>query len=137
MLSSVRFHCSLHANFLYFNSKGPKNQLIFSADDIKIVEKATKQGSGVMVGFVVLYSDGTSTSVMPKKFVHDFIVRSGDELAGYKVTKIGDEIEGAPAGHHSKPQSKSKTKYIVIGVGVAAGLIAVIALVFVVKRLVS
>ena len=122
---------------MYFNSKGQNIQLTFEDEDINIVEPAKQQDQGFMVGFVVLYTDGMNTEVMPKSFMHDFISSRGDNLAGYKVIMVDGQKEGSPAGHHSAPQHKSKSKYIYIGVGLALALAAVLVLVFVVKRFVS
>ena len=123
---------------MYFNSKRQKIQLTFEDDDIDIVEPAKQQDQGFMVGFVVLYTDGMNTEVMPKSFMHDFISSRGDNLAGYKVIMVDGQNEGSPAGHHSAaPQHKSKSKYIYIGVGLALALVTVLVLVFVVKRFVS
>ena len=123
---------------MYFSSKRQKIQLTFEDDDIDIVEPAKQQGQGFMVGFVVLYTDGMNTEVMPKSFMHDFISSRDDNLAGYKVIMVDGQNEGSPAGHHSAaPQHKSKSKYIYIGVGLALALVVVLVLVFVVKRFVS
>lgn len=89
------------------------------------------------MGFVVLYTDGITTKLMPRSFVLGFITNSGDKLAEYKVLKIlGENEDAPPAGRHSPPQNNSKTKYIFIGVGVTLGLVALLVLVFVVKRFV-
>lgn len=118
------------------NSKEQNTQVTFKDEDVQIVEPAKQQDSGLLLGFVVLYTDGITTKLMPRSFVLGFITNSGDKLAEYKLLKVVGENEGAPAGRHSPPQNNSKTKYIYIGVGVTLGLIALLVLVFVVKRFV-
>lgn len=105
-------------------------------EDIVITEPAKQQDKGVFVGIALLYNDEDTTEVFTKSFVHDFIRKSGDKLAGYKVIMVDGQDEGVPAGRHSN-QNKSNNKYIYVGVGVAVGLIALLVLVFVVKRYVS
>ena len=117
------------------NSKASKTRLVFEDTDIKITEAPNQQAKGVGLGFVVLYTDGNNTEVMPRNFVHDFIGSNADKLAGYNVIMVDGKDEG-PAAGHTKAPSKSNTKYIYIGVGVALGIIALLALVFVVKRFV-
>jgi len=91
----------------------------------------------VLVGIAVLHITNT-TEVFPKKFIKDVISNNGYKLAGYEVLEVDGQDEGAPAGGHSKPsKDKSNTKYILIGVGVAVGLIALLVMVFIVKRYAS
>ena len=125
----------------YFNSKAQKSPLVFEDPDIQIVEAAKKKDKGVAVGFVVLYTDGKNTTVMPRSFVHMFItseLSENDKLAGYQVIMVDGKgtNEGKPGGQHSNDSKSSKKTYIYIIVGVVFGLIFVLALIFVVKRLV-
>ena len=125
----------------YFNSKAQKSPLVFEDPDIQIVEAAKKKDKGVAVGFVVLYTDGKDTQVMPRSFVHNFItseISENDKLAGYQVITVDGKgtNEGKPGGQHSNDNKSSKKTYIYIIVGVVFGLIFVLALIFVVKRLV-
>ena len=125
----------------YFNSKAQKSPLVFEDPDIQIVEAAKKKDKGVAVGFVVLYTDGKNTTVMPRSFVHKFItseLSENDKLAGYQVITVDGKgtNEGKPGGQHSNDNKSSKKTYIYIIVGVVFGLIFVLALIFVVKRLV-
>lgn len=106
-------------------------------DDIVITETAKQQDNGVFVGIAVLYITNT-TEVFPKTFIHDVISNNGYKLAGYEVVMVDGQDEGVPAGDHSNQRKvKSNTKYILIGVGVAVGLIALLVMVFIVKRYVS
>lgn len=105
------------------------------------MEAAKKKDKGVAVGFVVLYTDGKNTTVMPRSFVHMFItseLSENDKLAGYQVIMVDGKgtNEGNPGGQHSNDSKSSKKTYIYIIVGVVFGLIFVLALIFVVKRLV-
>ena len=125
----------------FFNSKAQKSPLVFEDPDIQIVEAAKKKDKGVAVGFVVLYTDGKNTQVMPKSFVHKFVTSELNEngkMAGYQVIMVDGKgtSEGKPGGQHSDDNKSSKKTYIYIIVGVVFGLIFVLALIFVVKRLV-
>lgn len=120
-------------------SKAQKSPLVFEDPDIQIVEAAKKKDKGVAVGFVVLYTDGINTTVMPRSFVHKFItseLSENDKLAGYQVITVDGKgtNEGKPGGQHSNKNKSSKKTYIYIIVGVVFGLIFVLALIFVVKR---
>lgn len=106
-------------------------------DEIVITETAKQQDNGVFVGIAVLCITNT-TEVFPKTFIHDVISNNGYKLAGYEVVMVDGQDEGVPAGGHSNQRKvKSNTKYILIGVGVAVGLIALLVMVFIVKRYVS
>ena len=115
-------------------SKGTKTKITFQVEDVDLTEPAKQQRSGVQVGIALLFN-GETTEVFPKKFLYDYIRNRGDKMAGYKVVMVDGQDEGVPAGDHSN-QSKpeSNKKYIFIGVGVAVGLIALLVLVFIVKR---
>lgn len=103
-------------------------------EDVVITEPAKQQDNGVLVVIALLHI-GETTEVFPKTFMYDFISKSGDKLAGHTVITVDGQDEGAPAGHHSnQSKPKSNSKYIYIGVGVAVGLIALLVLVFIVKR---
>jgi len=85
----------------------------------------------------VLHIDNT-TEVFPKELIYDVISKDGNKLAGYEVVTVDGQDDGAPAGKHSnQSKDKSNTKYILIGVGVAVGIIALLVMVFIVKRYVS
>lgn len=102
--------------------------------DIVITEPAKQRDHGVFVAIAVLHIDKT-TEVYPKRFLYDFISNSGNKLAGYEVIMVDGQYEGVPAGRHSnQSKDKSNNKYIFIGVGVAVGLIALLVMVFIVKR---
>lgn len=106
-------------------------------EDIVIKEPAKQQENGVSVAIAVLHIDNT-TEVFPKEFVHDAISNNGNKLGGYEVVRVGGQDEEVPAGgHSSQTKEKSKTKYTLIGVGVAVGLVALLVMVFIVKRYVS
>lgn len=132
VVQDLNMYCS-KVNCSASLSKASKTRLVFEDTDIKITEAPNQQAKGVGLGFVVLYTDGNNTEVMPRNFVHDFISSNADKLAGYNVIMVDGKDEG-PAAGHTKAPSKSNTKYISIGVGVALGIIALLALVFVVKR---
>lgn len=102
--------------------------------DIVITETAKQQDSGVFVGIAVLHIDNT-TEAFPKEFIHEVISYNGNKLAGYEVVMVDGQEEGVPAGRHSnQSKDKSNTTYILIGVGVAVGLITLLVVVFIVKR---
>jgi len=106
-------------------------------EDIVVTEAAKQQDNGVFIGIAVLHFTNT-TEVFPKKFISDVISNNGYKLAGYEVVMVDGQDEGVPAGGHSNPiKDKSNTKYILIGVGVAVGLIALLVMVFIVKRYAS
>ena len=106
-------------------------------EDIVITKPAKQQDNGVLVGIAVLYIDNT-TGVFPKTFIYDVISNDGHKLAGYKVVMVDGQDEWVPAGGHSnQSKDKSNTKYIIIGVVVPVGLIALLVMVFIVKRYAS
>lgn len=117
-----------------FTRLGGSAKPLFQVEDIVITETAEQQENGVFVGIAVLHTDST-TEAFPKEFIHKVISYNGNKLAGYEVVMVDGQDEGVPAGRHAnQSKDKSNTNSILIGVGVAVGLIALLVVVFIVKR---
>ena len=111
-------------------------KVVFDEKDITIVERPKSSHRGLVVKFVVVVSTRDIQTVLPSSVISDFISHNGVKLAGYRVVSFdGKDEPPAPGSQTKKKANNATTKYIV-GCGVLVGLIALVVLVLIVKRLV-